>query len=233
MIWGSADETDLLALKASIGAARAGEHGGGFAVVADEVKNLASHTKKATDEISAVVAGFQRETSEMHKSSSDMIRMAEHVQETVEEVRGGFIELAKQSGLTHTSVNNAGNICFGSLVKVDHMIYKQKGYKLFSSGTNIPEASDVEVDSHACRLGQWYFEGIGKQEFSTMPSYSKLKAPHDLVHVAAHKLLGALGADWHREDEAHQTVLSLYRDMESASDEVMEVIDCLVAERRQ
>ncbi|MBV1916097.1 MAG: CZB domain-containing protein [Pseudomonadales bacterium] len=231
MIRDIADQTNLLALNASIEAARAGEHGRGFAVVADEVKNLASHTKNATDEISQVVAGFQSETGKMHKSSSNMTEMAERVHTTVEDVRGKFIELAEQSELTLGGVNRAGNTCFGSLIKVDHMIYKQKAYKLFSSGIDIPEAADVGVDSHSCRLGKWYDTGIGKQHFSTMPSYPKLKDPHDKVHNSAHKLLGELQNDWHQDEKTRQTVLALYRDMEAASDGVMEVIDSLVAER--
>lgn len=55
-----ADQSNLLAVNASIEAARAGDQGKGFSVVAHEIKNLADQSKEATEQIRNILQDTRR-----------------------------------------------------------------------------------------------------------------------------------------------------------------------------
>jgi methyl-accepting chemotaxis protein len=60
---GLAEQSNLLAVNASIEAAKAGEQGKGFAVVAQEVRSLAEQSKQATAQVRAILGDIQKATS--------------------------------------------------------------------------------------------------------------------------------------------------------------------------
>ncbi len=231
MIAGIADQTNLLALNAAIEAARAGDHGRGFAVVADEVRNLAANTKEATDEITSIINSISQDATSMLNNANQMSATADESKGEIARFEKQFQHIAESADQTLNRVNYARAINFASLVKVDHMVYKQNGYMVIHTGMDSEEAAAVLVDHKGCSFGGWYYEGDGRELYSNTKAYRDVEAPHCEVHRATHDAVALLETDWENDEAIKQQITDAFHQAEEASDQVMVLVDQMVTER--
>jgi methyl-accepting chemotaxis protein len=161
LIEGIAQQTNMLALKATIEAARAGDAGRGFAVVASEVKRLADQTSKATDDInlrigalrdriSLILSAIERTNSAVSNGRQAIAEATDIMERISSQVAGATDKMKDISAILQQQHTATGHIAGG----LEHVTEAAKG--------SDKELQAISTQLHSCYEG---FRGKSEKHF--------------------------------------------------------------------
>ncbi|WP_263769015.1 CZB domain-containing protein [Propionivibrio sp. SG131] len=106
---------------------------------------------------------------------------------------------------------------FVELVKIDHLLYKLDVYHVLTGASERTHSHFAEATE--CRLGKWYYEGEGREQYSQLDGFRAIEAPHTEFHRQGRAAVDA----YHAGDTAAGS--SAIEQMEKASAAVLESLE--------
>jgi methyl-accepting chemotaxis protein len=150
-----AEQSNLLALNASIEASKAGEHGRGFAVVALEMRNLAEQSKAAAGQVRAILSEIQKGTRDASLATDEGAKRAVRtvtLSRSAGEAIEGLAMVIRESALAARQIaNNTRQQTIG----VEQMVAA-----ISELSTTINESAD---GSHVIEQGATTLTGVSRR----------------------------------------------------------------------
>nr|MDD3720249.1 methyl-accepting chemotaxis protein [Candidatus Gracilibacteria bacterium] len=242
-----AKEIKLLSINASIEASHFGEKGSGFKVVGERIKELSDNT-------SILALGIEKGLSQFKEwFNNDFLKKFLLIKEKTEEVTSGISFIRNSFDSTINSMLNTNkqldyvrSLFFISLVKLDHVIFKQIAYKFVS---NNGELTNTEIDTirkthKQCRLGCWYekhggtdcesggvYNGKGYEEHGNSSDFTKLNLPHKMFHKTIGDILILIESlDGKITEKDYEKLKDMFLQAETYSNEIFSILDNIVSE---